>query len=251
MDAIVAKKLKPEIKIIIVIAVLSLTLLLSTVFVLGRISDLNEKAAMREDEIKKYRKTIGEDIAGLIKLQDSVKSDLEENYSKLESSFKESHLKDAVSATPLSFKKMLFDVYERITEKAKRNAILMPQDLGFEEYRLKLPDASLVPVLTNELVFLEDIISLLIENKVAALISIKLPHKAELLNRKTQSANVVDFKSLSMQLSLETDFKGLKSFLLDLAKSDKTYVVRQIDIKRAENESQRLVAYISLGSTEL
>ena len=251
MDNIVAKRLKSEIKIVIVIAIVSSALLLSAIFISGRVSDLNEKAAMREQDTRKYRKLIGEDVEALIKVQDSVGSDLKQYYRNLESSFNKSHLKDTVLATSLSFKQMLFDVYERITEKAKRNAVLIPQDLGFEEYRLKVPDVSLVPVLTGELVFLEDITSLLIENKVSALISVKLPHKVTLLNKKTQSVNDVPFKSLSLQLSVETDFKQLKNFLLDLAVSDKTYVIRQFDIKKVDNTSERLMAYISLVNLEL
>ena len=251
MDATVAKKFKSEIRFAMVIAVLSLALLFSMFFILRAISDLNKKASLREAQIKKYRKTIGEDVDALIKLKDSLRSDLEQNYSKLENSLSKSHLNHAVSAAPLSFKKMLFDIHEQIADRAKRDKILLPQDLGFEEYRLNVPDVSIIPVLTSELFVLEEISSLLIKNKVYAVRSIKLPHKVVLLNKKTQDTEEVSFKFLSMQLSVETDFKQLKRFLLDLAGSDKTYVVWQIDIKRIDETSERLAADINLKNIEL
>ncbi|MCG2712443.1 MAG: Amuc_1100 family pilus-like protein [Candidatus Omnitrophica bacterium] len=250
MDAIVAKKFKLEIRIAIMTVVLFLTFLFLMSFISRRSADLNEKAALREAEIKKYRKTMGDDVDALIRLKDSLRSNLEQNYSRLESSLSKAHLKNAVSATPLSFKKMLFDALERIDDKAKRDNILLPQDMGFEEYRFKVPDVSLAPVLTSELFILEDIISLLIENKVFALRSVKLPHKVVLLNKKTQSGEEVSLKSLSMQLSIEADFNQLKGFLLDLAGSDKTYVLWKIDIKRIDDTSERLAAEINLRSIE-
>ena len=251
MNAIVAKKFKSEIRIAIIVAVLSLGLLFSMFFISRGILDLNQKASLAEAEIKKYRKTIGEDVDSLIKLKKSLISNLEQDCSNLESSLSKSHLKNAVSATPLSFKKMLFDVHEQIADRAKRNKILLPQDLGFEEYRLKVPDVSLVPVLTSELFVLEEISSLLFENKIYAIRSIKLPHKAEVFNKKTQSSGEVSFKSLSIQLSFETDFKQLKRFLLALVDSDKTYVVWKINIKRIDETSERLVVDINLKSIEL
>ncbi len=251
MDAIVAKKFKSEIRIAIIVAVLSLALLFSMLFISQGISDLNKKASLAEAKIKKYRKAMGDNVDSLIKLKNSLRSNLEQDYSRLESSLSKSHLKDAVSATPLSFKKMLFDVHEKIADRAKRNRILLPEDMGFEEYRLKVPDVSLVPVLTSELFVLKEISSLLIENKVYAIRSIKLPHKIALFNKKTQSSGEVSFKSLSIQLSFETGFNQLKRFLLDLADSDKNYVVWQIDIKRIDETSERLVADINLKSIEL
>ncbi|MFH1093180.1 MAG: Amuc_1100 family pilus-like protein [Candidatus Omnitrophota bacterium] len=251
MDAMLVKKLKSEIEIVLIITVISLVLLVSLVFLSRRIADFNEKTALLEAQIKKYRRTIGDDVDGLIKLKETLKADLEQNYIKLERSLSRAYLKDTVSATPLSFKKMLFEVHEEIIDRAKRNNVMLPQELGFEEYRLKVPDVSLVPVLTSELFVLEEISRFLIENKIYAIRNIKLPHKVSLLNNKTQSAADVSFKSFSMQLSVETDFTQLKRFLLDLAGSDKTYVVWKIDIKRIDDASDRLVAEINLKSIEL
>ncbi len=251
INALVTKKFKSEIRIATIISILCLTLVSSMFFISRGASDLAEKTSLREKEIKKYKKTIGEDVDALLKLKESLRLDLQQKYNQLKGSLSKSDLKAAVSATPLSFKKRLFEVREKIAERAKQNKILLPQELGFEEYRLKLPDASLVPVLLSELSILEEISSILINDRVFAVRSIKLPHEVELLNKKTHSLGKVPFKSLSIQLSVETDFDRLKRFLLDLAGSENNYVVWKIDVKKIDGQSGRLLADMKLKCIEL
>lgn len=247
----VVKKLKTEIKIAVVIIVLSMVVILAIVFIARINSNLNKGVSLAETQIKEYRKTMGEDVGALIESQESLKYELEQEYNKIKKFLSKSNLKVAETAAALSFKKLLFEVQERISDKAKRKNVSLPQDLGFAEYKLLVPDDSHAPVLMSELVILEEISSLLIKNKVYALRNIKLPHKIMSISKKMQDATEVSFRSLSMQLSIETDFKQLKKFLLDLAGSDKTYVVRQIDIKKLDETSDRLVADININSLEL
>lgn len=251
MDAMAAKKLGTEIRTGTLILLLCAVLLSLIIFISRVNSNLNEEIDLAEAQKEKYRKTIGGDVDALIKAQESRRHNLEQYYNELKKSLNKSKSESADILSPLSFKKLLFDTRERLASKAKHNNVSLPQDLGFEDYKLKLPEAALIPVLTDELTFSERIIMLLIKNKIYALKSMELPHKVESLGNNTQSAAGVSFQSISMRLSVESEFKQLKSFLLDLAGSERNYVVGQIIIKRADETSGRLLADINIKNLQL
>jgi len=250
MDTMVAKKMKTEIRIGTVLVALSLILFIAVIFILRINSTLNEKSVLAEIQVAKYRTTIGPDAKYLIQSQKAGKYKLDQVYAELKKTLGNSSVEADLTADTLSFKKLLLDVHGRLAAKAKSCNVSLPEDLGFIDYSLKLPDISQVPVLMKELIFLDDIGSLLIKNKIYVLKSINLPHKAASIDKKIQSAGM-SFRSLSMQLSMETDFKQLKSFLMDLAASDKTYVVGQVNIKRLDEANDHLVVDINIKNIEL
>lgn len=250
MDAIVAKKMKTEIRIGLIIAVLSLLLLLAILFILRINTDLSKRTALAESQVKKYRKTIGEDVEVLIDAQKTLKYSLDQDYLGLKKSLSITNLNSYANKTPLSFKKLLFEVQERIVSQAKHKNVTLPQDLGFADYNLLLPKDSQVLVLMNELDIFEEVISLLIDSRVQVIKSIKLPHKFTSKNIERKDS-AVSFRSLEIKIAVETEFKQMKDFLLDLAASERTYIIKQLNINKIDEASDRLIADINIESMEL
>ncbi len=251
MDVIIAKKFKLEIRLLTIIIILCLLLIGSIVFVSYNISKLQEEADRKEQEIKKYRKIIGTDVNAVIELKDSLKFSLARKYKKIESAFKKENLNEIISTEPLFFKQQLFDVQEDIRKRAKRNNVLLPEGLGFEEYKLKVPDALKSSVLMSELLVLEQICGILIDNRVHAINNIQFHHEQVLLKKNTENGESVFFKSLSINLSVEMDFAQMKKFIVDLSSSDKIYAIWQIDVKRKDNSDKYLIADINIKSIKL
>ncbi|MBU4305964.1 MAG: Amuc_1100 family pilus-like protein [Candidatus Omnitrophica bacterium] len=167
----------------------------------------------------------------------------------------QSRIKDAVfksrwpqtnEITPMAFKERLFDYQDTLRKKAAGTHTALPESLGFKEYALDVPEARQVDVLMKELFMADDVLGILLKNRVYAVVRVEFPHQYTQLKKKTGVNMTTPFSVVSMDVSLETDLAQINKILQDLAARDIIYNVKKITMKRDSKDSDHVNADIKL-----
>ncbi|MBU4202864.1 MAG: hypothetical protein KKD59_02775 [Acidobacteria bacterium] len=94
----------------------------------------------------------------------------------------------------------------------------------------------------KELFMADDVLGILLKNRVYAVVRVEFPHQYTQLKKKTGVNMTTPFSVVSMDVSLETDLAQINKILQDLAARDIIYNVKKITMKRNTKDSDHVTA---------
>lgn len=164
---------------------------------------------------------------------------LEQNYEEMRGLFRVKRLKTE-RLTPLQFKERLLDAQMKFKQLADIQDSKLPLDIGFSEYiGGKIPEEDTVPLLTEQLTIIQELVDLLLKNKVAEIILI------ERLPAGNRGKKHNPYQELGIIIEIRCRQEQLLKVLTEMANTSFFTIVREIDIKKiTENE---IAAKLTIG----
>ncbi|MDD5745658.1 MAG: Amuc_1100 family pilus-like protein [Candidatus Omnitrophica bacterium] len=249
MDGMIVKKFKGPIIAVAVMTVIGAVVAVAILAGMGGNARLERRAEVLEETVKADARIYGADPETALDRQSAVLMELNGRYAELRNLFRpDDNAAAQTPITPLSFKQRLFSVSDAMQKRAKPGSVIIPELLGFSDYAFNVPEPELVPVLTRELAVVEEVVGMLLDSKVDAINSLTLKHKPMNLTRPVSDSETISFPATSLNVVFETDYPRMQKFLSGLNRSRNMYIIRQLELKRKEPLSARLVAAIELES---
>lgn len=239
---------------LMILAFLCLGCLISIIFIITTFSlnaHLGQKIQSLEKKLKENIELYGAIPDVAVERLKLNKLKLEEKYIDFAEIFLANSMQDKlIPITPLSFKQKLFDVQDKIKDKAKNLKIVLPESLGFKEYEIDVPQQEKTPFLFKELLLAEEMVNLLLESQVFEIKNVEFPYRKD-PQAYLKKIKEVTFKSYTMQLSVVTNDNHLKEFLSRLAKEENVYFVKKIDLKKINEQPDNLIVDVEITHLEI
>ncbi len=251
MDKLFIKKFKNTFIAIALLCIASLLMILATIIILFANTKLNSQIRIEEKKLKGYKDIYQLVTDRTIKERESIKADLKKKYIDFIALFSSKGSASAAPVTSLIFKQYLFDLQDRLKEKAGRKKIPLPESLGFKKYELNVPDVSQAQVLIRELSMAEEIISLLLDSQIIRLVAVEFSAEPGNLKSEAKLNREILFKSFTIDLTVEADFVSLKEFLTDLSQKESVYIVKNVTIKKKIPDTGNLLIDIKIDYIEI
>jgi len=246
MDALFLKKFRNTFILIGIICFLCAGLIILIVMSLVTAANQAEKIQVLEQRLASYRDIFGAQPDKTIKDNKSLAKELKKEEAEFKNIFLKDKSKMPTQATPLSFKRELFNIEDGLRKKAQESGVNLPQSLGFEEYKRKVPEPEQTLHLIKELYMMEEVVNLLLEAKVAGIMNVEFPQQSKQKITTGASNNNLIFQEVMMNISLESDFDSVKKILIKLLKIDNVYIIENLDIKHKDAKTERLLVDMKL-----
>ncbi|MBU1088021.1 MAG: Amuc_1100 family pilus-like protein [Candidatus Omnitrophica bacterium] len=243
MEIFLIKKFKKTFAIIGLIGIFCAVLIVAIIAAGLLNSSLNLKLGDLEKKLIVYKKTLGSNPEQMIASRKTYKSQLLNKNEQINSMFTKANFP---SSTPLSFKQLLFVTQDRLKAKSLKKNITLPLGLGFDEYKINVPEADITDVLTQELSVVEELINGAIDSGVSSIDNIKLSHQKLSLAAGEQS-----FRYLPISLSIKSGSGQMKAFLMNISKMPGVFVIKQLKVKNIEQNKNLLSTDITLKFIEI
>ncbi|MFH1459951.1 MAG: hypothetical protein ABIG64_06215 [Candidatus Omnitrophota bacterium] len=248
------KKFKTVFIVAGAIAVICICLVIASLCTLVLNTRLNKKVLSSENYLQKYEKVLTEFPYQAVDRQKLAKRKILQEYLALKREFRSSVIDEPVSQTPLYFKQKLFEVQDSLQIKAEEKKLILPELIGFLEYQVSLPQQNQTGLLLQELVMVNEIINELLCGDVFAVNEIKLTHESIVYapdkNLKEQNSGIT-FEAIPVFLKIETTFESLRKFLQVISEKDNSYMLKKLDIKSKDNQTNRILVYLKIENIKI
>ncbi|MBU1045007.1 MAG: Amuc_1100 family pilus-like protein [Candidatus Omnitrophica bacterium] len=243
MEIFLIKNFRKTFTSIVLIAITCAGLILAIIAAGLFNSNLNPKLGDLEKRLIIYKKTLGNNPEQLIAGKKIYKSQLLEKNEKINNMFTKPNY---VSSTPLSFKQLLFSAQDRLKVEAHKKNLKLSEWLGFDEYKINVPEAAITDVLTQELNVIEALVTGAIDSGVSSIDNIKLSHQR-------LSVTVADkkFSYLPISLSIKSGSGQMKAFLMNISKMPGIFEIIQLKVKSVDQDKNMLSTDIILQFIEI
>jgi hypothetical protein len=174
-----------------------------------------------------------------------IKKDSEWFYSK-NKELKDTLAKKKINVsgrTPLEFKEELLSSQVKLKQLAGIQGCKMDESLGFSEYVSgEIPPGELVPLLSKQLIIINELIDIMLKYKVNEIISI-----ARSNNVYTDKKNT--YKEMAFSFEVNCTIEELLGVLKDIINAQHILIVRDVDIQKT-NEND-ISAKLLIGAVEI
>jgi hypothetical protein len=246
MEIILIKKFRKTFTAIIIIGITCLGLIIAIIAAGFLNSRLNAKVAAQEKKLIIYTQTLGNNPEQAIALKKSLKTQLVRENEQINDAYVKETVNDPAANTPLSFKQLLYSTQDRLKSLAIKQNMGLPLWLGFDEYKINVPDAENTDVLIRELSISEMLIKGALDSGVSSVESIKFSHQRLLLVIGEKK-----IKYLPVSLSLKSSSGQIKAFLMNISKLPGVFSVTQLKIKGGTENKNQLATEINLKFIEI
>ncbi|RKY37680.1 MAG: hypothetical protein DRP78_00420 [Candidatus Omnitrophota bacterium] len=203
-----------------------------------------------EKELNGYVRFYSENIKQLLKNKRAIAQNIEDKNVKFENLFIPIVPEKLLSTGTLSFKAQLFNIESKLRLKANDTEVFLPDDLGFSEYALKVPEKQNIDVLFTELFMMRGTLDLLLDVKLSAITKVKFPLRNKQIN-SLKSAETVDFKKIVMELSFCTNFDSLKEFLVYLVDAKGLYIIKELCVNKTKEDNGNILVDMVIEHIEI
>ncbi|MFH1062075.1 MAG: Amuc_1100 family pilus-like protein [Candidatus Omnitrophota bacterium] len=246
MEILLIKKFKKTFTVIVIIGVICVCLIIAILAAGVLNSTLNLKVSELEKKLIVYKKALGSNPEQAIDIKKSLKQQLLAENEQINNLFMKTRESNPVTTTPLSFKQFLFSTQDRLKSKALKKKMSLPVWLGFDEYKINVPDADNADVLIKELAIVEEIVNGALASEVSSIESIKLSHQ-----RLSVIVAEQKIKYLPIALSIKSDSGQMKAFLMNISKLQGIFSIKQLKVKCLDENKNQLSADINLKFIEI
>ncbi|MFH1777699.1 MAG: hypothetical protein ABH952_09120 [Candidatus Omnitrophota bacterium] len=224
------KKLRTNILLIAAILIIDIILAVGWAVSLNKEHTLNRKIKEKTDYITSRldkEETI-EEILAREKTHFIIKTKAE----FLESFFRTSRTKlISLSNNPMLFKQRLFDIRKKIISEAESYNFSVPDDLGFEKYRVLVPKQKDVPMLNKQLDIVSEVLKVMIESGLYRL------DKIEFNEPKTKENTLINITTIELPFAVSFSCReqDLFKFLYQLNKTVNIYLLQTMVVDQISN----------------
>jgi len=243
MEILLIRKFKKSFGTIILIGIICAGLIVGIIAAGILNSSLNSKVSLLEKKLFVFKKTFSSNPEKAIEDKKILNRQLIDNNKKINSLFKKTI---KASSTPLSFKQSMFSAQDKLKKKAFKKKMGLPLWLGFDEYKIKVPNAEITDILTQELIMVEELINAALDSGVSSIDNIKLSHQSFSLILAAQN-----FKYVPVSLSIKSDSRPMKEFLMNISKSPCVFGVQKLKVKTIDRNKNLLSTEITLNFIEI
>ncbi len=243
MEILLIRKFKRAFGILIIIGVICCGITAGIIASGILNSSLNSKASLLEKKLTVYKKTFGSNPEEAVERKKILNTQLIDNNKKINSLFKK---RITVSNTPLSFKQLLFSAQDKLKTRAFKKKMNLPFWLGFDEYKIKVPDAQITDILTQELAMVEELVDAALDTGVSSIDNIKLSHQVFSIMLADQK-----FEYLPVSLSIKSGSGAMKAFLMSISKSPCIFAVQKLKVMSINQNANLLSTEITLKFIEI
>jgi hypothetical protein len=159
------------------------------------------------------------------------------------------------AVSPTEFQNRLREVVRNVTAKAQQVGVALPDGfyLGFEQYRESLPDAAATPLLTNQLSAIEQIVGILLNQRIDKLNAVRRALLAQ--EGGASGSNAVSTAAgpasgapkappgaeMVVRQSVEIDFisppSSFREALNQITLAPRLYIIRALQVKNLQDKS--------------
>ena len=232
MDKILFEKFKTQILVVTALLTLCLIMLLAILVNLHRTAALNRQVQELETQLKSYAGSLGLSPEEELLRQKRKRDDLALQFSRIQETLDQNRISGREKVSALDFKQKYFDAQEKILARAKKAGIVVPEDLGFSEYKVSVPKEDQVGMLTSELAVMEQVVGSLIESRVKAVQEIKFAHEENFKQENYAAGKTGEPVRINLALKFTGTYTQIKNFLVYLSREKNLYTVKDIDFDK-------------------
>lgn len=246
MEIFLIKKFKKTFIAIVIIGIICVCLIIAILASGFLKSRLTLKISEMENKLIVYKKALGNNPQQKIGPKKILLDQLLNENEQINNLFVKTRKDNFDESTPLAFKQLLFSTQDRLKSKAFKKKMLLPVWLGFDEYKINVPDAENVDILLKELNIVEEIINGAVDSDVSSIENIKLSHQ-----RLSMLVAEQKFKYLPVALTLKSDSGQMKAFLMCISKMQGIFSIKQVKVKYIDEDKNQLSTDINLQFIEI
>ncbi len=251
MNKLFFKKIKILSVALAIVGVLGLFFLISLFVFFPAKAGINNRIVELEKKFAGYKN--GYPLAPREKIKELKDAgfSLEQEYLQVKEIFLKQKPLTQDEASPLSFKQRLFEFQDRIKKKADIAQAGLPESLGFKEYALNVPKETESGLLMRELILAEEVMDVLLDSRVFAVLSLKAPHKEALIDKKIKDVTQLKLSGVSLEVSFEADFAKIEKILKELSLKERIFIIKKILIQQKSETEKRLIASFEIDNISL